>query len=76
MAKISSRDQEYIENRLLAPAPALAEAVGRLRQVGRTDVADFLLEANKMLMDSVRAARSVLRDSEWKAEPDERKDDA
>lgn len=33
---MKSRDQEYIENRLVAPAMDLAEAIGRLKQVGET----------------------------------------
>jgi hypothetical protein len=54
------RDQEYIENRLLAPATDLSDAIERLRRIGRDDLADRLSESMRRLIDECRAVRREL----------------
>jgi hypothetical protein len=57
---IRARDREYIENRLLAPAVELSDAVGRLRQAGENAAADRLTAAMATLIDECRAVRADL----------------
>jgi hypothetical protein len=59
---VNTRDFEYVENRLLAPAWPATEAVGRLRQMGHVDLADDLNKAISALHDECRAIRVTLRD--------------
>lgn len=54
---MNQRDRDYIEGRLLAPAVAASEAIGRLRQVGLKEEADELMEAAKTFNDACRAIR-------------------
>jgi hypothetical protein len=59
---VNTRDFEYVENRLLAPAWPATEAVGRLRQIGQDDLADQLNKAIAALHDECRAVRVALRE--------------
>jgi hypothetical protein len=59
--KLSYRDQEYIENRLMDAGPA-AEACGRLRQVGRADLAEEVMWASRHYVDRLRRVRNKLLD--------------
>lgn len=54
---IGARDREYIESRLLAPSVDASEAAARLRQIGRVDLADRLIEAQKRFIDECRTIR-------------------
>ena len=57
---MNTRDFDYIEARLLNPADGAAEATGRLRQVGRDDLADRILEAHRVFLDECRAVRAEI----------------
>jgi hypothetical protein len=57
---MTSRDQEYIENRLLAPAPELGDAIARLRQNGEASSAEVLSIALANLTDICRTVRYQL----------------
>lgn len=55
-----SRDYEYIINRLYGDSKTF-QAIERLRQVGRTEEADELLEMAKIYGDRLREFRHRLR---------------
>lgn len=57
---MNNRDREYIENRLMAPAAGLGEAMERLRDLGRHDEYDKLMAANRDLHDACRSVRRYL----------------
>lgn len=54
------RDYDYIEHRLLDPLGNTTEAAGRLRQVGRDDLADRLMAAAADFTDKCRAIRTEI----------------
>jgi len=58
---IGLRDEEYIDNRLTAPASDALDAAGRLRQCGQADLADRVIEAVATLTDTCREIRQELR---------------
>lgn len=55
------RDWDYIEARLLAPGENVSEAIGRLRQLGLTEEANEILEAQKAFIDICRKVRASAR---------------
>jgi hypothetical protein len=57
---MTGRDLEYIENRLMAPASELLEAIERLRQVGEGQMAAELMEGLATLTDLCREQRMQL----------------
>jgi hypothetical protein len=57
---MTGRDLEYIENRLLAPATELLEAVERLQQVGESAMAQRLMAGLADLTDLCREERRML----------------
>lgn len=57
---ISSRDFDYAEARLLAPAVAASEAAERLVSMGEGDLAALLTEAHATFLDACRAVRADL----------------
>lgn len=57
---LNRRDHEFIENRLLAPAPELMDATERLRSRGHRDLADRVARALRDMTDECRAVRQVL----------------
>lgn len=57
---MTSRDLEYIENRLLAPASELLEAIERLGQVGENATAARLMDGLAQLTDLCREERRML----------------
>lgn len=59
--KMTSRDEEYIHNRLVDPGPS-TEAVERLRKVGMDDLADRVTEAAAVYLDTLREIRKEVRD--------------
>lgn len=61
---MNSRDLEYIESRLLAPASDLLDAVERLGRVGEEAAADRLMEGVKRLTDLCREERRMLVERE------------
>jgi hypothetical protein len=58
---VNTRDYDYIENRLLDPLGNVTEACGRLRQVGRPDLADRVMRAAQEFTDECRAVRRELQ---------------
>jgi hypothetical protein len=57
---MNSRDRDYIEGRLLAPAIPLSEAIERLFSSGEGVIAAELSEAATILTDACRDARYKL----------------
>lgn len=57
---MNSRDREYLENRLLAPAIEGGAAVVRLRALGLDAEADRVSRAIATLVDECRAVRRDL----------------
>lgn len=57
---MKARDREYVENRLLAPAPDLLDAIERLRETGHGAEAQRLADALADLTDVCRAVRNEL----------------
>jgi hypothetical protein len=57
---MTSRDLEYIENRLAAPATELLEAIERLGKVGEGAAAARLMDALAQLTDTCREERRML----------------
>lgn len=60
MPRLSTRDFDYIEARLLTQAPALQEAQERLEAIGKDDLAGRLLGVIIQLADECRAIRHDL----------------
>ena len=54
------RDFDYVESRLLVPAPGISEAVERLREMGYIEEADLLQERHKIFIDDCRAVRKIV----------------
>jgi hypothetical protein len=54
------RDFDYIEARLMDTGPA-AEACGRLKQVGRPDLADRVMKAAQEYTDALREIRMEIQ---------------
>jgi len=61
---MKSRDLEYIQNRLAAPAVELLDAIERLRRVGEPAVADRLMEGAQRLTDLCRTESRLLADNQ------------
>lgn len=59
---LNRRDVEFIENRLLAPAPELHDAIERLRSRGHRELGDRVAAALQNMTDECRAVRRVLAD--------------
>jgi hypothetical protein len=57
---IPSRDFEYIENRLVSPAPEVVEAIERLRKLGQVEEARDLMTALKTFTDECRRVRYLV----------------
>ena len=54
------RDFDYIETRLLAPAPDLLDAVARLRETGQSEFAEEIMHALQDLTDECRRIRNLM----------------
>lgn len=57
---MNSRDQEYVENRLIAPATEATEAITRLRRAGEHQAAEKVMAALQEFTDVCRAVRHEL----------------
>jgi len=68
---MNARDYDYIDNRLTSgPGDSVFEAIGRLKAIGRPDLAERVQDAAKALTDELRAVRRIMQNEHRRGAPD------